>query len=93
MSLSASAVRQAQSFNIPTTHTNPMRRKIIPYLPHLKELAAKLRKNMTLPEVLLWHQLKQKQMEGQDFDRQRPIDQYIVDFYCKDFCGWVKHLT
>lgn len=21
---------------------------------------------------------------GYDFDRQRPIDQYIVDFYCKD---------
>ena len=21
---------------------------------------------------------------GHDFDRQRPIDQYIVDFYCKD---------
>ena len=61
-----------------------MRRKIIPYSPHLKALAAKLRKNMTKPEVLLWNQLKQKQMEGQDFDRQRPIDQYIVDFYCKD---------
>ena len=61
-----------------------MRRKIIPYLPHLKELAAKLRKNMTFPEVLLWNQLKQKQMDGQDFDRQRPIDSYIVDFYCKD---------
>ena len=61
-----------------------MRRKIIPYSPHLKALASKLRKNMTLPEVLLWNQLKQKQMEGQDFDRQRPIDQYIVDFYCKD---------
>ena len=23
-------------------------------------------------------------MLGYDFDRQRPIDQYIVDFYCKD---------
>ena len=23
-------------------------------------------------------------MLGFDFDRQRPIDQYIVDFYCKD---------
>ena len=39
---------------------------------------------MTFPEVLLWNQLKQGQMLGFDFDRQRPIDNYIVDFYCKD---------
>ena len=25
-------------------------------------------------------------MLGYDFDRQRPIDRYIVDFYCKDLC-------
>ncbi|MDR4505138.1 MAG: type I restriction endonuclease [Candidatus Scalindua sp.] len=59
-------------------------RKIISYNPKLKELAKKLRKNMTLSEVLLWDQLKQKKMLGFDFDRQRPIDEYIVDFYCKD---------
>ncbi len=23
-------------------------------------------------------------MNGYDFDRQRPIDEFIVDFYCKD---------
>jgi very-short-patch-repair endonuclease len=39
---------------------------------------------MTLGEVLLWQRLKRKQMRGYDFDRQRPIDRYIVDFYCKD---------
>ncbi len=39
---------------------------------------------MTLSEVLLWNELKQKKMQGYDFDRQRPIDNYIVDFYCKD---------
>ncbi len=50
----------------------------------LKELARKLRQNMTLGEVLLWQRLKRKQMRGYDFDRQRPIDRYIVDFYCKD---------
>ena len=38
---------------------------------------------MTLAEVLLWNKLKRKQMQGHDFDRQRPIDEYIVDFYCK----------
>jgi very-short-patch-repair endonuclease len=61
-----------------------MPRKIIPYNPKLKELAKKLRKNMTLGEILLWNELKQKKMLGYDFDRQRPIDNFIVDFYCKD---------
>jgi type I site-specific restriction-modification system R (restriction) subunit/very-short-patch-repair endonuclease len=60
------------------------KRKILPYNPKLKELARKLRKNMTLSETLLWNHLKQKKMLGFDFDRQRPIDEYIVDFYCKD---------
>jgi len=61
-----------------------MRRKIIPYNPKLKEYARKLRKNSTYTEIMLWNYLKGKQMMGCDFDRQRPIDNYIVDFYCKD---------
>ncbi len=61
-----------------------MRRKIIPYNPKLKEYARKLRKNSTFTEIMLWNYLKGKQMNGFDFDRQRPIDNYIVDFYCKD---------
>ena len=59
-------------------------RKILYYRPELKKRARKLRKNMTLAEVLLWKRLKGKQVMGYDFDRQRPIDKYIVDFYCKD---------
>ena len=39
---------------------------------------------MTLAEVLLWQELRAGQMLGYDFDRQRPIDKYIVDFYCKE---------
>jgi very-short-patch-repair endonuclease len=61
-----------------------LRRKIIPYNPKLKSLAKALRKYMTLSEVLLWQELKGKQLMGYDFDRQRPIDNYIVDFYCKE---------
>ena len=60
------------------------RREIIGHERYLKELARKLRQNMTLGEVLLWQRLKRKQMRSYDFDRQRPIDRYIVDFYCKD---------
>lgn len=60
-----------------------MRYQFIPYNPKLKELARQLRKNMTRGEVILWQRLKCKQLRGYDFDRQRPIDQFIVDFYCK----------
>ncbi len=58
--------------------------KIIPYNPELKDLARKLRRNMTLSEVLLWNELRNKQMLGFDFDRQRPINNFIVDFFCKE---------
>jgi very-short-patch-repair endonuclease len=61
-----------------------MSNKIIPYNPNLKALAKKLRQNMTLSEVLLWNELSGKKMHGFDFDRQRPIDIFIVDFYCKE---------
>ncbi len=39
---------------------------------------------MTFSEVKLWNELKNGQMMEYDFDRQRPIYKYIVDFYCKD---------
>ena len=61
-----------------------MQRKIIPYNPKLKELARQLRQNMTFSEVKLWNELKNGQLMGYDFDRQRPIGNYIVDFFCKD---------
>jgi len=61
-----------------------MKRQIIPYNPNLKELARKLRKTMTFSEVKVWNELKNGQLMGYDFDRQRAIGNYIVDFYCKD---------
>jgi very-short-patch-repair endonuclease len=61
-----------------------MNRRIIPYNPKLKELAKQLRQNMTFSEVKLWNELKNGQLMGYDFDRQRPIGNYIVDFFCKD---------
>jgi len=41
-----------------------LKRKILPYNPELKQLAKELRRNMTLSEVLLWNELKQKKMLG-----------------------------
>ena len=61
-----------------------MAKKIIPYSPHLKKFARKLRKDMTFGEVLLWNELKEDKLWGFDFDRQRCINNYIVDFYCKE---------
>ena len=59
-------------------------RKIIPYNPKLKQLAKNLRNNSTLSEVLLWQYLKGKKMKGYDFHRQKPLGNYIVDFFCHD---------
>ena len=59
-----------------------MKTQFVKYDPKLKEGARQLRNNSTLSEVLLWKELKGKQILGYDFHRQKPIDQYIVDFYC-----------
>ena len=61
-----------------------MKNKIIPYKPYLKDLAKQLRQNSTLSEVILWKELKSRQLLGYDFDRQKPLDSFIVDFYCKE---------
>jgi very-short-patch-repair endonuclease len=52
------------------------------YNPKLKELARKLRNNSTKAEIKLWNYLKRKQLKGYDFHRQKPVDNYIVDFFC-----------
>ncbi len=59
-----------------------MKRKLIPYNPEPKEKARQLRNNSTFTETILWNYLKGKQMKGYDFHRQKPIDNYIVDFFC-----------
>ena len=56
--------------------------KVILYNPKLVELAKHLRNNSTKSEVILWNYLKGKKMLGIDFTRQKPIDSYIVDFFC-----------
>ncbi len=54
----------------------------IHYQPRLKSFSRELRKLGTLSEVLLWKELKGKQLHGNRFLRQKPIAEYIVDFYC-----------
>ena len=55
----------------------------LPVNKSLRLRARELRKNSTLSEVLLWNVLKQKRANGLDFDRQKVIGNYIVDFYCR----------
>ena len=43
--------------------------------------ARKLRRTMSLPEVLLWQRLRGAP-EGLRFRKQHPIDPYVADFYC-----------
>jgi very-short-patch-repair endonuclease len=43
--------------------------------------ARKLRSEMTLPEGLLWRELR-KRPEGLKFRRQHPAGIYVLDFYC-----------
>jgi very-short-patch-repair endonuclease len=60
-----------------------MKNKLIPYNPHLKKYARKLRKAGVLSEVILWKAIRRKSL-GVEFHRQVPIDNYIVDFYCHE---------
>jgi very-short-patch-repair endonuclease len=64
--------------------TQMSKRKIIPYNPKLTVLGRKLRNESTETEIYLWLKLKGKQMYGYDFHRQKPIDNYILDFFCYD---------
>jgi very-short-patch-repair endonuclease len=43
--------------------------------------AKRLRRRMTLPEVILWQELRRKQL-SQHFRRQHPVGPYVLDFYC-----------
>lgn len=54
----------------------------LPFNPKLEQRARELRKAGNLAEVLLWNQLKRGQFKGYDFDRQKIIGNYIVDFFC-----------
>ena len=54
-----------------------------PYNPDLNPLARDLRTNGTKSEAMLWKVLKNKQT-GYRFTRQKPILNFIADFYCHE---------
>lgn len=64
----------------------PIRRNLVeylPYNPHLKALLKEKRKARILGEVIFWKKVRAKNFHKIDFDRQRIIGNYIVDFYVK----------
>ena len=54
---------------------------MLSYNPNLKRIARGLRSEMTVSEALLWSRLRRKQLLDVQFYRQKPIGDYIVDFY------------
>ena len=59
-----------------------MLKHILFYPWRLVPVAAQRRQRMTHAEAALWQELKGRRLLGMKFERQRPIDRYIVDFYC-----------
>ena len=54
---------------------------MLTYNSKLKGNARQLRRNLTDSERALWSRLRNKQIFGVQFYRQKPIGGYIVDFY------------
>ena len=52
------------------------------YSPQTLQKARTLRQTRTDAEGLLWHFLRNKQLDGYKFRRQQPIGPYIADFAC-----------
>ena len=62
-----------------------MKKLFIPYNQKLIEVARENRKNPTQAEKKLWLKvLKGKQFENYKFLRQKPLDNFIADFYCAE---------
>lgn len=55
---------------------------MLPYNKKLKARSRKLRSSMTDAEIALWVKLRRKQLHGLQFYRQKPLGNFIVDFYC-----------
>ena len=58
--------------------------KVIPYKPYLKRYARSLRNDSTPSEIRLWKELRAKEFYGYKFVRQKPLLDFIADFYSYD---------
>ncbi len=52
------------------------------FRPDLKNKAQKNRKQISTPEKKIWYEILSNKKLGYKFLRQKPIEIYILDFYC-----------
>ncbi len=61
-------------------------RNCIRYRNGLTLMSQRNRKNPTEAEMIVWNQILSKDKTGFRFVRQKPIDRFIIDFYCSKLC-------
>ncbi len=69
--------------NIVTEALNPKHGNIN-YLSELRELTRKNRANPTKAESIIWQEVLRYKKTGYKFTRQKPINRFILDFYCAE---------
>lgn len=57
-------------------------KRLVDYNRKLKNKSRVLRLNMTDTERVLWNRIRRGQIKNLHFYRQKPVGNYIVDFYC-----------
>ncbi|MFC1949254.1 endonuclease domain-containing protein [Chloroflexota bacterium] len=57
---------------------------MLSYNKDLKQYSRQLRTSMTDAEKRLWAKIRMRQLKGHQFYRQKPIGDYIVDFFCPE---------
>ena len=57
-------------------------KELLPYNRNNKQKSRRLRTNMTDAEQRVWLKIRMNQLNGRRFYRQKPVGDYIADFYC-----------
>ncbi|MEN9399159.1 MAG: hypothetical protein RL632_260 [Bacteroidota bacterium] len=70
-----------QPYAIRGVHLMVKTSKPLPRNPALKKYARQMRNESTITEIIFWVQVTKGRFHNIDFDRQRVIGNYIVDFY------------
>jgi very-short-patch-repair endonuclease len=73
---------QEKSTTPPSKEAGGIPNRYLPYNKKLKQFSKNLRNDSTRAEIALWQELRGAKT-GYTFNRQKPILNYIVDFYCK----------
>ena len=50
----------------------------------VRHFARSLRRQLSLPEGLLWRAIKRGKADGLRFRKQHPLGPYVLDFYCHE---------